>query len=112
MATTRTSPTRTAAAAAGAKLPEDRAAKAEANDDLIHVTVRGFDFEFNPELLDDDDILSAMERGIPDPLLTEISSPEQLAEIKKSLRVDGKLKRSAVLEFAAEVMQEMGEGNA
>lgn len=105
--------TKELAAEAGAKVPADHAAKAEATGDLIKVNVRGFDLEFDPNDLDDDDLMTALEHGSPNLALQVIvGDAKRVAEIKDSLRVDGKLKRSDLLMFVTEVIQAGGQGNA
>lgn len=97
--------------AATSKVSEDRAAKAEALNEPVTVTVQGFEFSFEPNNFDDDDMMTALEQGNPNPALAMIAG-DQVEAVKKHLRdEDGKLKRSVLLEFVVEVMQAVGEGN-
>ncbi|PPF39976.1 hypothetical protein [Pseudoclavibacter sp. AY1H1] len=64
--TRKTTPARTTrqrAAAAGAKLPADHAVKAEAEGELIEITVQGFDLQIDPEALSDFRLHRRMARG-------------------------------------------------
>lgn len=97
--------------AAISKVSEDRAAKAEALNEPVTVTVQGFEFSFEPNNFDDDDMMTALEQGNPNPALAMIAG-DQVDAVKKHLRDEGgKLKRSVLLEFVVEVMQAVGEGN-
>lgn len=102
------------AAAAGARVPTDRAAKAEATGELVEVTVDGFTLKVAPDWLDDDDVMTDVENGKPHLALAKITSgPDQVAKIRESLRgEDGVVKRSALLQFVLDVAEAAGQGKS
>ncbi len=111
---TTTKSTREKAAEAGATVPADHLARGEAAGDMLHCVYEGFEFEFDRDVLDDDAAMTSMEQGNPYPLLGLMGADaETIAAIKKHLTPeDGRLKRSAVLEFTGEALKAAGQGKS
>lgn len=102
------------AAGAGARVPADRAVKAEATGERVKVTVEGFEFEFDPDVFDDDDLMTDLEHGNPHRALLAISSgPEQVEKIRNELRGEnGVLKRSDLLNVVVGALEAAGQGKS
>lgn len=102
------------AKAAGAKVPADRAAKAEATGEPIEVAfdVDGIDFKFeiDPDALDDAEALEAMENNIPTKMFAAIAGDHN-EEFRDRLREEsGRLRVSSMAKFVAGAMQAIGQG--
>ena len=78
----------------------------------IKLTVKDVDLEIDPDLLDDYDALAAADGGNFRPMLA-LMIPDDSAREKalNTLRVDGKLKYSAVVEFVNDVFEEISAKN-
>lgn len=106
------SKTTTAAKRAGAKTPQDRLPKAEAENGTLTCEFRGVTVTVKAEDLDDYDALTALSQGLPDQMLT-ILVPDQAdrASLVDSVRVNGKAKMSDVVAMTGDLMVELGAGN-
>jgi len=113
--------TKERAAAAGAKTPNDHAVKTEATSSDVTVEVRGFTLTFDKSNFDDNELLTELEHGKPDEAMLIVTGDDLdlIEKIEAELRNDpenlnprGRLKRSAVVQFVADVMQESGLGKS
>lgn len=111
---TKPTTTREKAAAAGARVPQDRAQKAEATGEFVVLNVLDVDVTVDPEALDDYDAVEAFADGDPRPFLRIIAgSEEREKEILQELREEsGRLRASVVGEFIMTVLKEAGQGKS
>lgn len=105
--------TATRAKAAGAKAPQDRLPKAEAQGTPISIRFRDVDLLIDPDDIDDYEAVTLLTRGVPDRFLEAvIHDDEKRAALIESCRSDdGRLRVSAVLAMATELLSAVGAGN-
>lgn len=106
----KTKTTRQKAAEAGAKVPEDRAAKAEATGEAVDVTVFGVELSIERDVVDDYEAIELLAQNVPTRMFSLIAGDRE-EEIRDALREpSGKLRASKILSFVLEVLQAVGAG--
>lgn len=111
MATTKT--TRTKAKAAGAKMPQDRLAKAEATGAPMTIEFRGVTISVEADALDDYEAMTMFASGLPDRLLSVlVPDPASNHTLLQTCRDEsGRVRLSSVLEMTTEIMELLNAGN-
>lgn len=104
------------AKAAGAKVPADRAAKAEATGAPIpvEITLHGVDFRFeiDPDALDDAEALEELQMNMPRRMFQAIAG-DRTGEFREALRDEsGRLRVTRLFEFVQAAMQAAGQGKS
>lgn len=106
------------AEAAGAKVPTDRAAKAEALDEPIPVSIelegfdKPFEFDVDPEALDDADAVDAYAQKNPSPMFRALTG-EHAEKFRARLRDDkGRVKLSTIFDFVNSTLEAVGAGKS
>lgn len=106
---------------ATAKKPTDRkpaatakAQEAEALGERIDIVVDGVQYSLDPEVLDDYEVVEGLSEGNYFPVLGQLFTPEEVADIKTRLRNPdtGRLKYSDVQSFIERVFKELGSPNS
>lgn len=99
------------AKAAGAKMPADKLAKAEATRDPIHVDYKGIEFDIPPEALEDFRAFEALDAGNPFPLFRLIVGDHK-DEVYSALEDEnGRVPIDSVTDFMQSIVSEVGVGN-
>lgn len=120
MATTTKTTTRKRAAAAGATVPADHAAKAEAEGAPIDITVavtiddveRHIDLTITPEDIDDYDAMELLAQNVPTLMFKAIVGDREQG-IREALRSEnGRLRASSVMNFVMGTLEAVGRGNS
>lgn len=103
--------TKSRAETAGAKVPADRLAKAEATRDPIHVDYKGIEFDIPPEALEDFRAFEALDAGNPFPLFRLIVGDHK-DEVYSALEDEnGRVPIDSVTDFMQSIVSEVGAGN-
>ena len=103
--------TKSKAKAAGAKVPADKLAKAEATRDPIHVDYKGIEFDIPPEALEDFRAFEALDAGNPFPLF-RLSVGDHKEEGYSALEdKNGRVPIDSVTDFMQSIVSEVGAGN-
>lgn len=116
--TAKTKTTREKAIEAGAKVPEDRAAKAEAKGDLIPVEIElddvegAFVFEINPDDLDDDEALEQFTLNMPARMFRNLTGDKENEFIERLRDERGRIRTSTKFEFVVKAMEAAKQGKS
>lgn len=116
--TTKPKTTREKAAEAGAKMPEDRAAKAEAKGEPIpvEITLDGvegtFEFAIDPEELDDDEALEQFTMNMPARMFRNVTGEKEAEFIERLRDERGRIRTSTKLEFVVKAMEAVRLGKS
>lgn len=103
--------TKSKAKSAGAKVPADRLAKAEATREPIHVDYKGIEFDIPPEALEDFRAFEALDAGNPFPLFRLIVGDHK-DEVYAALEDEnGRVPIDVVTDFMQSIVSEVGAGN-
>lgn len=106
------------AALAGAKVPEDRAAKAEAKDEPIDVTItidgidEPFSFTIDPDDLDDDEALEAMAQARPALMFRNLTGDREEEFVERLRDERGRVRTSRKVEFVMAAMEALKLGKS
>ena len=103
--------TKSKAKAAGAKVPADKLAKAEATRDPIHVDYKGIEFDIPPEALEDFRAFEALDAGNPFPLFRLIVGDHK-DEVYSALEDEnGGVSVDSGSDYMQSIVSEVGAGN-
>ncbi|WP_172121418.1 hypothetical protein [Actinomyces faecalis] len=95
------------------KTPQDHMAKAEATNDVLTASFRGVEVSVRADDLDDYEAVTMLTKGLPDPIL-EVLVPDDADRqrlIETCRDEEGRIRLSAVVEMASDLMGALGAGN-
>lgn len=103
---------------AGAKVPADRAAKAEAKNEIIPVTItldgidEPFELAVDTDELDDDEALEEWSKKMPARMFRNIAGDREAEFIERLRDERGKIRTSTKVEFVVKVMEAIQQGKS